>query len=935
MSFCIRATEYDPDIHEIVSGPNNNCNDCNEIFTFDVRDKEPDPFSPDGEIIRFDSSEQLKGVNFSVILIGIEDQGLVEILKYPITNLTVENETKNFDSFAVKVDGLYYLSLLEFTFPPEISEEDFDKIRIKALTEDRDSVDITVLDGLYEPNYSARKVYGIMPGTTNPDFDIFELEQSSSSSQFLSSQATNLTPDLNAPKNDIWNKFWWITGTCSGKDRWCQPTSRYLQRDAQGKWVIPDADPLFGSTDRGGCYPPCPKNPELNSQGSVPGAMWRTDRDARCQCLEWGTCCTGGESKSLGLKNNSIIRPYQREGSSSIRPPGSIPIDVLEPNIGGIGRLGVGLGMEMKGCCGTETCPMLDSIPLGKFFIHKTPDEVNCCWPKEGLTGLDKCKNGELNKDFCVCCGDPPFESKPYYDGKGGCFACDAPGAKKQRGSTYFCECPNSPDGPVFSLSDGKCVVQKKCFKCNDKDECVSEIKYLEYEGNNYKTCEDLDEGYSSGECRPCECPKVGVYPGAVGKPLGCGDEQCPTIDDSSTDEQRKQKAELLQCKYRVSKFMCTPKQDTNGEWSIKCENTTIEVNYDEAKKADAANTDSGDPIGEDWHECSEIQPVKICPSCSSPVEHRGEPISPRIDQTGCVYDIVCKKCVNNNSCIDVQISVNSKDNSAFFITQFGTKSITCNNVQNEDGSNKGLLDFCPEGCEPSCPTVRHLDQDIIGVLVNDQCDYQYTCYTCDNGECISESFIESRSLGDDSPLSCDNQNSLTMMSFPPIRYYTDTCESDECQCELPCDSMNFNNQSIQGVRNDDCECEYELSCTLCSECPKNRVIKVKEGSSVFGVVNDKSCSDFTNKLAGVKYKSSCSECAGSSSSSSSHPSEEPPQCVNSEDCNNFDIGFGAGFCAESVLCECCNNKCIAQNEPCVASPSRENIGIFSLNISE
>jgi hypothetical protein len=33
MSFCIKVTEYDPDIHEIVSGPNNNCLDCLPIIS--------------------------------------------------------------------------------------------------------------------------------------------------------------------------------------------------------------------------------------------------------------------------------------------------------------------------------------------------------------------------------------------------------------------------------------------------------------------------------------------------------------------------------------------------------------------------------------------------------------------------------------------------------------------------------------------------------------------------------------------------------------------------------------------------------------------------------------------------------------------------------------------------------------------------------------
>jgi hypothetical protein len=261
------------------------------------------------------------------------------------------------------------------------------------------------------------------------------------------------------------------------------------------------------------------------------------------------------------------------------------------------------------------------------------------------------------------------------------------------------------------------------------------------------------------------------------------------------------------------------------------------------------------------------------------------------------------------------------------------------------------------------------------------------------------------------------NQISIENNCCPQERVVNNQCcpegkvlTNNNCCDAQSCDSITFNNQSIQGVINDNCECEYEISCSLCSECPKNRVIK-GYGSNWVNLINNKSCSDFTNKDTGVKYKSSCAECSSSSSSSEcpdiefggvfnkgTHDEngecyytiscwdcddnkkcqelvkrnvkyktiatysgdsceeyakrnigkrrdkplwnkeqdcksvcEEPQQCVNSEDCNNFDIGFGAGFCAESVPCECCNNKCTAQNEPCASSPPRENTGIFFL----
>ena len=239
MPFCIPEEEYDEELHEIVSGPHDNCDSCS---TFPI---------PEGSEVVVQTTSFLDGARISLIFSDVISSGTV----------TVGTEFQQVVSSPETIEGTNILvidinaefsgsAIVKFELPESTSELEFSKTRVFALHDSPNSnpfefggvsffetYDLMMVDGPYVDNYASRSIYGLLT---------FEKPSNDSISM------------MNAASMKVGRAGWF---GCTKEEERCKPSDRII----------------FGD-----CYPKCPT---LKDGKGV--------RDEDCNCIEVGICCKG------------------------------------------------------------------------------------------------------------------------------------------------------------------------------------------------------------------------------------------------------------------------------------------------------------------------------------------------------------------------------------------------------------------------------------------------------------------------------------------------------------------------------------------------------------------------------------------------------------------------------------------------------------------
>ena len=138
MAFCIRASEYDHELYDIVSGPSESCLDCGvEVPT------------PEGSNIKLDSIiSDDDDVSVSIIFSQVDQEGMTTIARSFTDGVFLsDNDSGRKNSFIVTTTSLFTGNvLLELTFPAAISEDNFDRVHTFVI-DSGEAYDTTFLQG--------------------------------------------------------------------------------------------------------------------------------------------------------------------------------------------------------------------------------------------------------------------------------------------------------------------------------------------------------------------------------------------------------------------------------------------------------------------------------------------------------------------------------------------------------------------------------------------------------------------------------------------------------------------------------------------------------------------------------------------------------------------------------------------------------------------
>lgn len=143
---CIREDYYNPEIHEIVSGPNLACLDCS---------------LPAVDVILGSVYTDQQNNSFSLLMSNTDFGSVESVSKTTVQNvLHLDNSTEDKEFFQLNFNKPITRSgfIVELNALQEISEEDFNKMRIEVVY-GSESFDATIEEGNYKRNYELKKIY--------------------------------------------------------------------------------------------------------------------------------------------------------------------------------------------------------------------------------------------------------------------------------------------------------------------------------------------------------------------------------------------------------------------------------------------------------------------------------------------------------------------------------------------------------------------------------------------------------------------------------------------------------------------------------------------------------------------------------------------------------------------------------------------------------
>lgn len=483
MPFCIRESEYDPAIHDIISGPSDTCSDCGTGFVTGT-----------GSEVRLDSVHTTdEGVVVSVIFTEVVQAGVTTVSR------TISTVSSPYGlSLIVGTSAVFSGPvILEFRFPASISENDFYRMNASLFGDNSSTYDTTIAYGPYAPDYESRTMYAsIYDGG-----QFWELYEEQEDSEFVLSSFVRI-----------------MKAATEGKPKKIEVRDYPIQPGSGCTKEEPDfcrkPDDSLGT-----CRPACE-----NVKYSHP-KLGRSIRNKNCDCVEMGVCCEGSKRRiTLDPKSSMDPGEFQYGTPGGAWPLGSVGKDCKgEWHLNGdpTGQIKPGVNK----CCQPVEKDDKGNI-TGKAKSCEAGEVVNsvtcadCCEENENVFPCsnvmssqygecvgpcieNKHENIKPNSDCeCICrqaC--PPGKKRPKNNGMEDCEECECKSAQelgcnekqKVNADTCACEC----DETKLICGEGRAPDTESCScKCNE---------FLP--GGQTKKCraeQYLDE--NSENC-DCKCP--------------------------------------------------------------------------------------------------------------------------------------------------------------------------------------------------------------------------------------------------------------------------------------------------------------------------------------------------------------------------------------------------------------------------------------------